>query len=407
MDLDLNSILYALGVTGLFTSRAFVPAFLTACYVRWGEAIPLIGNADIFAEAGASPTWFTSDLGMMILGGLAALELAGDKIPEAEDALGLVQKYSKPALAGLTYMGVTGAADINPADLPTIAMAGFLDYPLAGVLAFVVYHAGNLRDAVIGYLRTLDENNDIGLRNLISWLEDGWVFFGVIIVFVWPLFALIVIAMMFGVLALLQHRYEKKEEAMRFDCPKCHTSMYLSAFNCPKCGEPNQDIHAVGFWGQGLRQPAMDLKTHAIDLAEHRRCPKCASRLKKRAAIQSCEECGYETFSDRDLRNAYRARVTARLPIVLTVCFGLSLIPILGLFLGIIYYRVQLVSPYRCYMPMHRNFIAKWASRIFFIFLIALQIIPGVGGISVPLMAFLSYSMYRRGFVAQLNKKYV
>ena len=401
--MDINSILYAVGATGLFTSRAFSPAFLTACYIRWGQNMPFLGEADMFQGIGSEPTWYTSNISILVLGTLAALELAGDKIPEAEDALGLVQKYAKPALAGLAYMGVAGEMDVN---FVTEMTAGFLDLPIMGAVAFVVYHAGSLRDSAIGYLRALDADNDIGLRNLISWTEDGWVALGVILFFVWLPVALIGIACMFALLAFIQRRYEKKDQAMRFDCPKCNESMYLTAFNCPKCSEPNQDIHAVGFWGQALRQPAMNLESHALELTEHRRCPKCAERLEKRSAIQNCAKCDHETFSDTQLRDAYRTRVTTRLPIVLGVCTGLSLIPFLGLFLGIIYYRLQIVSPYKRYMPMHRSIIAKWLSRIFFLFLIAIQIIPGVGAISVPLMAFISYSMYRRGFVAQLDKHY-
>jgi hypothetical protein len=42
--------------------------------------------------------------------------------------------------------------------------------------------------------------------------------------------------------------------------------------------------------------------------------------------------------------------------------------------------------------------------RIFFFILIAVQLIPGVGGVVVPLMALISYRSYRKSFVKGLTE---
>jgi hypothetical protein len=88
---------------------------------------------------------------------------------------------------------------------------------------------------------------------------------------------------------------------------------------------------------------------------------------------------------------------------VLVVCALLSLIPVVGLIPGIIYYRFVLVGAFRRYLPLGKRFLLKWGIRILFFILMAFQWIPALGGLVVPLMAGISYVVFRTSFVNRLN----
>ena len=156
-------------------------------------------------------------------------------------------------------------------------------------------------------------------------------------------------------------------------------------------------------FGQSKTEPAEDREKHKLRLVEKKRCPACANRLDERDPKQTCKSCGHELFSNEAFTKDYLGAVAGRLPIVLIISLGLSFIPFLGLVIGVIIYRIQLVAPFRRYIPLHRSFFIKWMIRIFFLFLIILQIIPGVGGVAVPIMAFISYRAYRGSFLKGLE----
>jgi len=51
-------------LSGLFSSRIFLPAFVTAFFLKYGHSWPFLNNIDLLAElaekANNHPTWFTS-----------------------------------------------------------------------------------------------------------------------------------------------------------------------------------------------------------------------------------------------------------------------------------------------------------------------------------------------------------
>jgi len=63
--------------------------------------------------------------------------------------------------------------------------------------------------------------------------------------------------------------------------------------------------------------------------------------------------------------------------------------------------EAQLVGPFRRYLPRGRNMLLRWGLRLLFVLLIALQWIPVAGGLVIPVMALLSYTVYRNAFAAQ------
>jgi hypothetical protein len=105
-------------------------------------------------------------------------------------------------------------------------------------------------------------------------------------------------------------------------------------------------------------------------------------------------------MSEPEFTHVYTAYIGRRLPVVLMVCALFSLVPILGLIFGTIYYRIELVMPFSQYLPMGRRFLLRWAIRLLFVALIFLQIIPLVGAVVVPVMALISYLAYRGAYTS-------
>jgi hypothetical protein len=91
------------------------------------------------------------------------------------------------------------------------------------------------------------------------------------------------------------------------------------------------------------------------------------------------------------------------LPIVLAVCFLLGLIPLLGMILGVVYYRTALVLPFAEYLSAKSRFLLRWSLRILFLLLIFFQIIPVLGALAVPLLALVNFLAYRGSFISAMH----
>jgi len=409
--MDLNALLYGLGLSGLFTSRAFVPAFLTACVLRWGDnlaSMPLVGQLldklPLLDNLGGEPTWFTNGYVITALGVLSALEIVSSKIPEAEQALADVNKYLKTGMAAATYFGLVSTADSQFIEGNLlVSQAGFLANIYGIIVTFTTYITASARDGIFALFMDADEDDDIGLRRLINWAEDGWAVIGFFWLVLYPAIVLVVLGVIAASFILIKKYLSYKEEKSKIECPSCHDKVYPSATECPHCHNAMPSPKAIGLFGQSKDKDISDLESHQLNLVEKKRCPKCATRFEKRTTKQLCATCGYELFKDASFRQAYLSRIAARVPVVLLFCLGLSFIPFFGLVIGVILYRVQLVAPFRRYIPLHRNFLIKWFIRILFFILIAVQLMPGAGFWVVPVMALISYSMYRRSFVRSLE----
>lgn len=403
--MNIEAILYGLGSSTLFASRAFVPAFLTAVTLRFGSSLPHIKDLPILQGTGGEPIWFTSWPCILILGLLSALEIAANKNSEAEELLNDIEKYAKTGMSILTVLGVMQTTDRNFLEKTLLPAqeAGFFQNTLALLTGGLVYYLSLFRAVIREHLFEGDEDDDLGIRSLLSWFEDIWAIFGVWILLLYPIVMTFLVAISLGVVTLLRKYFAYREEKSKHPCPKCGTPVYPTAMACPNCHTPNDDPKDVGLLGGARQYTTPDREAHPFKLAEKRRCPVCATRLKERSPRQACPACGHQLFADPAFCSTYVSRVTSRLPKVLIICVGWSLIPVLGLIPGMICYRLLLVSPFRRYLPLGRRVLLKWGIRILFFILIAVQWIPGAGGVVVPLMAFVSYTAYRAGFTTLLG----
>ena len=401
--MNIVPLINGVGQTGFFTNRAFLPAFMTAATLRYGDSVPFVSSTGLIDQAAETPTWFTHEYTVLGLGALAALEVAAEKIPEAREFKAETDRYLKAGMAAVTYMGVASATDIAFAE-EIIQKAGILDIFPAFLTAIAVFFSSGARNSMMLVLAEADEEDDLGLQQLISWGEDLWVIGGLILLLFFPIFMLCVIGISIGVLMAMQKWSEVREERKRVPCANCGTQIYPCAMACPSCSTPVTQPVKIGFLGGSKKKPCPSIQDQPYRLVEKRRCPVCATRFPNRAMKQTCEACSHELMSESGFQEAYMGYVDRRLPGVLIVSTLLSLIPVIGLVPGVLVYRMQLVAPYRRYIPLGRRLVTKWLMRFLFFFLIMFQWVPILGGLTVPVMALLSHSAYRGAFGKTLVK---
>ena len=125
--MDVSILIHGIGSTGMFSSRAFLPAFLIACALRYGDNLPYLSDWRILDLIVGEPTWFTHGYTITVLGCLSALEIAAEKIQEAHTALSEIDRYTKPVLAGLALLGIISGTDLRFIE-ENHSPGGVLDY---------------------------------------------------------------------------------------------------------------------------------------------------------------------------------------------------------------------------------------------------------------------------------------
>ena len=98
--MSLPLFLQGLGSVGVFASRAFLPAFVTALLLRFGPHAPWLAHAGLLPQVRGVPTWFTSDAALVVLGLLAALELVRRAVPRGPDGINYAAYRTAQPAAG-------------------------------------------------------------------------------------------------------------------------------------------------------------------------------------------------------------------------------------------------------------------------------------------------------------------
>jgi hypothetical protein len=393
---SLPLFLQGLGSVGVFVSRAFLPAFVTALLLRFGPQTPWLAHYGLLPQVRDVPTWFTSDAALGVLGLLAALELVAERLPEAQDVLDQFQGYLKTGMAVLTYLGVLNATD-RAAVGQMLRQAGPGDYLPVLAVGAGVYLASQARGAVLWPLTEADEDDDLGVRGLIRWVEDLWGGLGPVALIVFPLLSVAAFGLAVVMLLLFERRLESRREAGKVPCVNCGQLIHASAPACPSCHAPVKQPKDVGLLGQSKDAPA-DIALLPYRLVAVKRCPACATRFDRRAVKQTCRACGHPLMDDPRFARDYIASIDRRVPLVCVVCFLLGLIPVLGVIPGVIYYRLAIVAPLRRYIPIGRGFLLRWGVRLTLLLLVAFQWVPVAGGLAVSAMALINYAAYRTAY---------
>jgi predicted RNA-binding Zn-ribbon protein involved in translation (DUF1610 family) len=395
----MEALAASIGSITSFSSRTFLPCFVAACMLRFAPdswLAPDIGLLQSLGEFSRTPTWFTHDLTLIVLGLLSALELGANKIPEAREALLLVDKYLKPVAAMIVASEILTADDRAFIE-QTVGQAGVLDWAGSLAIAGAVYVAALMRSSLLGTIFEIDEDDDAGVQGLLSWVEDAWSALGIVAAFLFPFLMLALAGLGVLTLWLAQRFLEKREAKRRTPCAKCAHEMSTAALACPACGEANPSPMAVTWLGVAGRSLAAVDQPHRLE--QFRRCHRCAERLEKREVSQTCPACGTVSMDSPETVHAFDAWVRRRLPVVLVVTTLLSLIPVMGLIPAVIYSRLAIVAPYRRSIPRLRSFLIRLALRALLLLAIGIQFIPILGAIGIPLSAIASHLAYRSAFL--------
>ena len=402
----LQSLLFqGIGSVGFFSSRAFMPAFVTALVLTYGPDMGFLDIEDsrFFESVEIAETWFTSGFVVTLLGLLAIAEFVVMHSPDLRAVVMEFEVYIKTGMGVITFFGFFGA--IEPESLVyAIRQAAVTDVLVAGAVGAGVFSVSTKRRQFMMLFMEADEDDEMGIQKLFSWGEDLWVFFGPWFLLIFPLLTVFLIGIVIGLLYRARKRAEVREERSKISCAQCGVLIFRSALACPSCGTETEAPRAVGYLGQARANRTADPATHPYRLVEKKRCPVCATRFKKRKPRQPCTACGHQLMADPAFARDYAARIGRRVPRVLAVAFLLSLVPIIGLIPAVIYYRLELVAPFRRYVPRGRSLLLRGGTRVFYFILIAFQWVPVVGGFVAPVMGFTSYQIYRSSYQRLLRK---
>ncbi|MFO0959305.1 MAG: DUF4126 domain-containing protein [Isosphaeraceae bacterium] len=344
--------IHALGSIGIFTSRAFLPAFATALLLRYGPQVSWIADSGLLRYVQDVPTWFTSDPCLLALGVLSIAELMAERVPEVKAAFDEVHGYLKAAMAGMTFLGVLGATDRS-------AFHGILgEHAAVDILSALAVGGGTLltggvRRAVLEPFDDIDQDDDLGIRGLLRPVEDFWAFAGPIALILMPLLTVLAFLMTLGVLVLIERRLNLGGRVQPIACQACGRPMDPRALECPHCHATAASVAAIGPLGGILTRPANPAR-QPFALISVKRCPSCAARLTGPSIHQTCASCGRELPGDPAFVRAYVGFVDRRAFWVVPACTVLGLIPFLGIIPAVMLYRLAIVAPFRCHAAWPR-----------------------------------------------------
>jgi hypothetical protein len=406
--MNVTYYLISLGVVPVFAFRAFLPLLATALVARIGPELEPFASMAGIALVADLPAWISDDTTLAILAGMSLLEIVLAKVPEARELLRYSETQLKAIAAFLTCFYLVEG---NPQELldhlrkeglsTDYAWGQSFAYAWSFAIGTAVWLAATLRRAVYGLLTELDEEDTLGLQRLLSWMEDGIGFFGVLLAIYVPAFALVFAGATLLGLWMVRRWLEAREARQKAPCPACGRSRHLCATRCPGCDATLSDPREVGWLGVARAGAVTDLDDHRLRLIANKRCKSCAERLRERRLDQRCPECDLAPFASNSDLDDYLASVGARLSHTLGVCFALGLVPLVGLIPGILYYRMSLIASLRHYLPVTTNLLTRWFVRIVNLCLIVLQPVPILGALTLPAMCLVNYSVYRGVIVRQ------
>jgi hypothetical protein len=393
--MHVSALIHSLGSIGLFPSRAFLPAFVAALLLRFGDSLPLVAHAGLSGNVHA-PSWFISNTSLVLLCMLSCLECWATKNADAREVLHQFDGAVKPLMTLLTSLGVASAHDGEL--VRAIQQAGISDGLFGLMSAGTVFFLTSARQSLYELLAEIDADDSLGVQKLCSWAEDAWVVFGAVMLIVFPLLMILLTAVVFGLLYLWQKAAHAREERLRLPCAACGSPIYRCALACPACGAANRQACSVNWLGLPKLDLPADPAHHAMRLIAVRRCPSCATRLRQKRPRQSCDSCRRKVFSDDAQLAAYLQLVQGRFARTLLICFLLGLVPVVGVVPAIVFYRIHLISPLRRYVPFGSALMAKWLGRFACFAVLSVQWVPFFGIGSLPIMAAINYAIYRRAF---------
>lgn len=400
--MDIATFVRTISVVPSFSSRPFIAAFAASAFSYF------------FPSYLPTPDWFTTNVTISILALLALIEIFAQKNNDLRIWLHEIDGFIK---VGVSFVTTFALVDTESAAV-LMTLTGSPDSMLwlssifttiwSVINSFMTWFVSTLRYEVMVHFIDLDEDDETGLGDVVSWLEDffafGWMAFAIVL----PIVALGLFAITVVILYVVQYYFDQQNERRKRPCVECGTPLYLSALKCHQCEQPSEKVHMVGFFGQSTGQITTNLVAHRWALLRKRRCPQCAAKLTEKSVRQMCstDGCGVQTFASPSEARGYLRVIEKKVIPTAFICLLFSMIPIIGLVPGLIYYRLSLISDMRRYIPRHVGCVARWGVRLLNITLITLQPIPILGMFTLPAMCISNYYIYRQTVVTEVRRAF-
>jgi len=183
LETALGSVLAAFGLSGAAGLNAWLPLFASALLARFD----VVGLGAPFDELSSTP-------GLVVLGVLTAADFVGDKIPVVDHVLHLLGAVVAPASGAILF---TGQAEVG-ADLPSLVTI------VVGALTAGTIHAGRATARPVATASTA------GLGNpLVSLAEDAAALVLVVVAFLLPLLAAVLLVGLVAALLRVRRRFAR------------------------------------------------------------------------------------------------------------------------------------------------------------------------------------------------------
>ena len=401
----LTYYILSLGIVPFLASRAIIPIFATALVARFGPEWDWLADMAGIQLVSDLPLWMTDNRALLILGLGALVELIAQKSQDLRNTFNLTEPVIKGLLAFFLCFNLV-EGDFN--ELIRIIMeegptsnfvwGNSFAYTWSFGIGWAVYWVTTIRAGIYNFLQEMDEDDDLGLQGILSWLEDGIGFVGIIFAVLLPTLALFMAGISVLGLWLFLRYIRYREEKAKVPCKHCNHPNHRCGTQCASCNEALAPVFQVGILGIIRKEIVTDLDEHRLNMISRKRCHSCGERFKENRANQTCSVCGTAPFRHRGDMNRYLERMSGLLPKTLLISAAIGIVPLFGLAPGIIYYRINLISGMRCYIPIAGGCLTRWFVRILNLILICLQIIPIVGMFTLPLMCFTNYVVYKSVF---------
>lgn len=399
--MELNYYLLSLGFIPLLASRGTLPILASALVSGLGQEWQLFSSFAGIELIYGLPQWLSSPLGLFLLAVMSFVEHGYQKSPEARDLIASSESHLKGIFAFfLCFFMIGGQVDtlaqhIEDKGLST-SFGGFFsfEYVWAFAIGLLTWFLAFLRQSVYSLYSELDPNDDLAIQKLLTYMETGLGIAGPLIFIAFPVLAAIVAAISIISLKLIQTRFERLEEQQKVLCPNCQTPNHLSALGCSNCEHVATQPRDVGLFGQAQDTVVGNYDVHRFTMIERKRCPHCGERCTLKGLNIQCRRCHKSFFNSPDDGKQYLRHISAKLPKTLIITGLCSLIPVIGIIPGVIYYRLNLIGGLRAYLPLGATFINRWLVRILCMFALFFQTLPIIGLVSIPIMCLINYLIY-------------
>jgi hypothetical protein len=265
--------------------------------------------------------------------------------------------------------------------------------PAVGVAVVATFFLAFEWSRFRGQLLVFDPGNGLSLAMLLGAAEVVFTIAVALLAVFFPRLSLglMGLAGIAAVVASITRRWW--ERSAEVDCEQCHQKVHACAFVCGGCGRAREPRRAL-WTGRPGNGPLTSPEHQRMSLTAAGRCARCATPCPGEI-LAVCPHCHAPRLTAEQAKQVL-ADIDRRLPVTLGVCAGMSAVPVLGLLVGGVYFRLSRNGSLGRYSSLKRRLGSRVVMLLATVGLALLQSVPVVGMVSLPVLAALQYGMDRR-----------